>query len=225
MSYDEAASANVAGCTAYQGLREVKEGQKVLINGASGGVGTFAVLIAKWKGAYVTAVCSTQNVEMVRRLGADRVIDYAQEDFVDSGVQYDVIFDLVGNKPLLTLKRVLTPNGRYIGAGVLGVEASMIRMLPGTLNASILSLFTKQKFGSFMAKVNKDDLAALAGLIETGKIKPVIDRTYALEDTPEAVRYVAAKHARGKVVISIGGDSPAPAAKERLVSSLHGLLD
>jgi NADPH:quinone reductase-like Zn-dependent oxidoreductase len=205
VSFEEAACMNVAGRTALQGLRDVasvQAGQKVLINGASGGVGTLAVQIAKWLGSEVTGVCSTQNVDLVRNLGADHVIDYTHEDFSKNEERYDVIFDLVGDKPLLALRNVLTPKGIYVGGGVLGRDASMIRMLPGLFNASLLSLFTSQKFVSFMAKSDRGDLPALAELMETGKIKPVIDRTFSLDDVPEAVRYVDAKHARGKVVIS-----------------------
>lgn len=207
VSFEEAACVNVAGRTALQGLRDianVQPAQKVLINGASGGVGTFAVQIAKWLGADVTGVCSTQNVDLVRGLGADRVIDYTREDFTIGEERYDVIFDLVADKSLKAYGRVLKPEGKYIGAGVLGSEASIVRMLPGMLNGVLLSILTKQKFISFITKSDKDDLPVLAELIETGKVKPVIDRTFSLNEVPEAVRYVAGKHARGKVVISVG---------------------
>ena len=190
-------------CTALQGLREVEPGQTLLINGASGGVGTFAVQIAKWIGADVTAVCSTKNVDMVRELGADRLIDYTIEDFTSGGIKYDVIYDLVGDKSFSELSRTLKPTGRYIGAGVLSNEGSMLKVLPAAIYTSLRSIFSKQKFTSLVAKVNKDDLASLAQLLQTGKIEPVIDRTYPLEQTADAVRYVAAKHARGKVVIVI----------------------
>jgi len=206
VSFDAAASVNVAGRTALQGLRDVAgvaPGQKVLINGAAGGIGTFAVQIAKWLGADVTGVCSTRNVDLVRGLGADRVIDYTCEDFLSGDERYDVIFDLVSDKPLLALSRILTPKGKWVGAGVLGVDASMIRMIVSSLKTPLLSLYTGQTFGSFMTKAGNDDLDVLAELIETGKVKPVIDRTYSLDDVPEAIRYVAGKHARGKVVISI----------------------
>lgn len=206
VSFEEAACVNVAGRTALQSLRDVtsvKAGQKVLLIGASGGVGTFAVQIAKWLGADVTGVCSTRNVDLVRGLGAKRVMDYTREDYAKNGERYDVILDLVGDKPLLALRSVLTPKGIYVGAGVLGRDASMIRMLPGMFNASILSLFTSQKFVSFMAKSDRGDLPVLGELVESGKVKPVIDRSFALNDVPDAVRYVAAKHARGKVVISV----------------------
>jgi NADPH:quinone reductase-like Zn-dependent oxidoreductase len=211
VSFEEAACLNVAGRTALQGLRDIAHlqlGQRVLIVGASGGVGIFAVQIARSLGAIVTGVCSTQNGELVRSLGADTVIDYTREDFSKMDEKYDVIYDLVGDKPLLAYKRVLTPKGIYVGAGVLGREASIVRMLAGMFNASLLSLFTSQKFTSFVTKSNENDLHVLAELIETGKIKPVIDRTFCLDDVPEAVRYVDGKHARGKVVISINGSMP-----------------
>jgi NADPH:quinone reductase-like Zn-dependent oxidoreductase len=206
VNFDAAASVNVAGRTALQGLRDVAgvaPGQKVLINGAAGGIGTFAVQIAKWLGADVTGVCSTRNIDLVRGLGANRVIDYTREDLLSGDERYDVIFDLVSDKPLLALSRILTPKGKWVGAGVLGVDASMISMIVSSLKTPLLSLYTGQTFGSFMTKAGNDDLDVLAELIETGKVKPVIDRTYSLDDVPEAIRYVAGKHARGKVVISI----------------------
>jgi NADPH:quinone reductase-like Zn-dependent oxidoreductase len=208
IDFESAACVNVAGRTALQGLRDhaqVRDGHAVLINGASGGVGTFAVQIAKWLGAVVTGVCSTHNVDMVSGLGADRVIDYTREDFTKDAERYDAIFDLVANHSLLSLRRVLKPEGKWIGAGALGVDASMIRMMASSLKAPALSLFTKQKFMSFVTKSGGDDLAVLAELLETGKIRSVIDRTFTLSEVPEAVQYVAGKHARGKVVISISG--------------------
>ncbi|MGB7207345.1 MAG: NAD(P)-dependent alcohol dehydrogenase [Pyrinomonadaceae bacterium] len=205
ISFESAASVNVAGRTALQGLRDVanvQSGQKVLINGASGGVGTFAVQIAKWMGADVTGVCSTRNVDLVRGLGADHVIDYTCEDILRVDERYDVIFDLVSDKPLLALRRILTPKGKWIGAGVLGVDASMISMIASSLKTPLLSLFTGQKFVSFMTKTGNDDLDVLAKLIESGHVTPAIDRTYSLDEVANAVCYVDAKHARGKVVIS-----------------------
>jgi NADPH:quinone reductase-like Zn-dependent oxidoreductase len=210
ISFEAAASVNVAGRTALQGLRDVagvEPGQRVLINGASGGVGTFAVQIAKWMGADVTGVCSTRNIDLVRGLGADRVIDYTREDILSGDTRYDVIFDLVSDKPLMALSRVLAPKGKWVGAGVLGVETSMISMIASTFKTPLLSLYTGQKFTSFMAKAGGDDLTQLAALIESGHITPVIGRSFGLEEVPEAVRYVDAKHARGKVVISIGESS------------------
>ena len=207
VSFEDAATLNVAGRTALQGLRDiagVRPPQKVLINGASGGVGTFAVQIAKWLGAEVTGVCSTRNLDLVRGLRAIRVIDYTVEDFTAGGQRYDVIYDLVGDKPLRTLGLVLEPAGTYVGAGILGNEASAIHLLLGMFNGKLLSLFTRQRFVSFIAKSNKGDLPELAELVETQKVKPVIARVFALEEVPEAVRYVGDKHAPGKVVISIG---------------------
>ena len=175
----------------------------MLINGASGGVGTFAVQIAKWMGADVTAVCSTRNVDLARGLGADRVIDYTSENVLESDKRFDVIFDLVSDKPLLELRRILTPKGKWIGAGVLGVDTSMINMFASTFKTPLLSLFAGQKLTSFMAKTGSDDLQVLAGLIESGTLTPAIDRTYQLREVPDAIRYVDTRHARGKVVISV----------------------
>lgn len=210
VDFESAACVNVAGRTALQGIRDiagVEPGQKVLINGASGGIGTFAVQIAKWMGADVTGVCSTRNVDLVRSIGADHVIDYTREDFAKNEERYDVIFDLVGDRPLLALRRVLKPEGKWIGAGVLGRDISIIRALAGVLKGPALSLLSKQKFISFMTKRQEGDLAVLAELMETGNVKPIIDRTFSLDEVPEAVRYVAGKHARGKVVISVRGPS------------------
>ncbi len=206
-SFEAAASVNVAGRTALQGLRDVarlEPGQRLLIIGASGGVGTFAVQIAKWIGADVTGVCSTRNIDLVRGLGATRVIDYTCEDILSGDERYDVIFDLVSDKPLLALRRILTPKGKWVGGGVLGVDASMISMIVSSFKTPLLSLFTGQKFVSFMAKTGNDDLDVLAKLIESGHVTPSIDRTYTLDDVADAVRYVDAKHARGKVVVSLG---------------------
>jgi len=210
ISFEQAASSPVAGLTALQGLREkaqIQPGQKVLINGAAGGVGTFAVQIAKAFGAEVTGVCSTRNAEMVRSIGADRVIDYTQEDFTSSGEQYDLIFDLVSNHSFSEHKRALTPSGMYIGAGVLGLHGSMIGVLTIRITELVLSPFVSQKFLSFMAKLNQKDLNALGALMAEGKVTPVIDRRYSLSEAAEAVRYVEEGHARGKVVIDF--DRPA----------------
>lgn len=204
VSFEEAASSPVAGLTALQGLRDkgqIQPGQKVLINGAAGGVGTFAVQIAKLFGAEVTGVCSTRNVEMVRSLGADRVIDYTREDFTGNGQHYDVIFDLVSNHSFSEHKRALTANGIYIGAGVLGLHGSMIGVLTSRITELVLSPFVSQKFMSFMAKLNQNDLSAIGALMAKGKVRPVIDRHYSLSEVPEAVRYLGEGHARGKVII------------------------
>ncbi len=204
--FEQAAAVPVAGLTALQGLRDkgqIQFRQKVLINGAAGGVGTFAVQIAKAMGAHVTGVCSTRNVEMVHSIGADEVIDYTREDFANSGQQYDVIFDLVANHSFTTHRRVLTPKGKYIGVGMMGLGGSMVRVLTGQITQLVLSPFASQMFTSFIAKLNHADLAALGELIEAGKVTPVIDRRYSLSEVAEAVQYLEAGHARGKVIIDL----------------------
>ncbi|HVO81180.1 MAG TPA: NAD(P)-dependent alcohol dehydrogenase [Terriglobales bacterium] len=207
VTFEQAASVPVAAYTALQGLRDkgkIRPGQKILINGAGGGVGTFAVQIAKWLGADVTGVCSTRNVEMVRSLGADRVIDYTREDFTQSGQRYDVIFDLVGNHSLSACRHILSPKGIYLGAGVLGaMSGKWIGPLPRLLKTVVLSWFVSQKLVPFMARSSKEDLTIMRGLMESGKITPVIDKRYRLSETPEAIRYLAEEHARGKVVITV----------------------
>lgn len=208
LSFEQAASLPIAGLTALQSLRDraqIQSGKKVLINGAAGGVGTFAVQIAKSLGAQVTGVCSTRNVEMVRSLGADNVIDYTREDFATSGQHYDVILDLVANHSFSAHRRVLNPKGIYIGAGVIGLGGSMVKLLTGQIKQLVQSPFATQKFITFMTKVNQEDLGALAALIEPGKVTPVIDRRYSLSEVAEAVRYVEAAHARGKVIIDVDG--------------------
>jgi NADPH:quinone reductase-like Zn-dependent oxidoreductase len=207
VSFEQAASTPIAGLTALQGLRDkaqVRPGQKVLINGAAGGVGTFAVQIAKSFGAEVTGVCSTRNVEMVRAIGADKVIDYTREDFTSNREHYDVFFDLVGDHSFSERRRVLTPKGIYIGAGILGRKLSLVGLLTSGITESVLALFASQKFGSFMAKLNQKDLTTIGALIEEGKVTPVIDRRYSLSEAAEALRYVEAKHVRGKVIIDCG---------------------
>ena len=204
VSFEQAASSPVAGLTALQGLRDkgqIQPGQKILINGAAGGVGTFAVQIAKSFGAEVTGVCSTRNVEMVRSIGADHVVDYTRENFTSNGQHYDVIFDLVANHSFSEHRRVLTPNGKYIGAGIMGLGGSMIRLLTSRITELVLSPFVSQKFPSFMAKLNQKDLTAIGALIAEGKVTPVIDRRYSLSEAAEAVSYLEEGHARGKVVI------------------------
>ncbi len=211
VSFEQAASLPLAGLTALQGLREgkIQPGQKVLVNGATGGVGTFAVQIAKSLGAEVTAVCSTRNVDLVRSIGADHVIDYTKEDFTKSDQRYDVIFDNVANHSFAERRRVLNPKGVCVlagmgGAGVKGGEA--IRRIVGNLFiARGLSSFTNQKFAQYMTKMSKQDLIMLGDLIKAGKITPVIERTYKLNDAPEALRQLDAGHARGKLVITAGG--------------------
>jgi NADPH:quinone reductase-like Zn-dependent oxidoreductase len=204
VSFEQAATVPVAGLTALQGLRDkaqLQSGQKVLINGAAGGVGTFALQIAKLFGAEVTAICSSGNVEMVRSIGADAVIDYTQEDFTSNGEHYDIIFDLVSNHSFSEHRRALTPNGKYIGAGILGLRGSMLRIITGRTKELFMTPFVSQKFMSFMARPNQKDLTAIAAHMEAGRLRPVIDRCYSLSETAEAVAYVEGKHARGKVVI------------------------
>jgi NADPH:quinone reductase-like Zn-dependent oxidoreductase len=205
MSFEQAASVPVAGLTALQGLRDLgklQPGQSVLINGAAGGVGTFTVQIARAFGAHVTGVCSTWNVEMVRSIGAERVFDYRREDFTKSGQRYDVVFDMVGNHSLLACRRVMKPNGIYVGAGALASQ-SLLTVVPGMLAAPMLSRLVSQTFVSFIARVTKADLDVLRELVEAGKVTPVIDRIYRLNEAPEAVRYLGERHARGKVVIAM----------------------
>jgi NADPH:quinone reductase-like Zn-dependent oxidoreductase len=207
ITFEQAASVPIAGITALQGLRDkgkVQSGQKVLINGASGGVGTFAVQIAKSYGAEVTGVCSTRNLDMVRSLGADHVIDYTKEDFTKSDQRYDVILDNVANHSLSEFRRVLKPNGIYVLIG--GGGASENRWLgPGltqAFKAMFLSKFVSQQMGMMLAELNQKDLTFLADLMESGKVTPVIDKRYRLSELPQAIEYLEQGHARGKVVIT-----------------------
>ena len=208
LTFEQAASINIAGITALQGVRDkgkVQPGQKVLINGASGGVGTFAVQIAKSFGADVTGVCSTRNVELVQSLGADHVIDYTKEDFTKGDQKYDVIIDNVANHSLSECRRMLTPNGIYvmIGGGSAN-EQGFLGALGKALNAAVYSHFVKQKIGMMMAQPSTQDLTLLAEMVQSGKLKTVIDRTYkSLSEVPDAIRYLEEGHARGKVVISV----------------------
>lgn len=207
VTFEHAASIPVAGLTALQGLRDkgkIQAGQKVLINGAAGGVGTFAVQIAKSSQAEVTGVCSATNVEMVRSIGADKVIDYTQEDFTKTAERYDVIVDCVGNKSISECCRLLKPNGRYIMVGA-GHEVSMLDILATAVKAVAQSSFSNQKAVMFIAKSKQQDLTLLGELVATGKITPVIDRVCKLEETPAALAYLERGHARGKVVIGVAG--------------------
>ncbi|MGB9071799.1 MAG: NAD(P)-dependent alcohol dehydrogenase [Terriglobales bacterium] len=204
VTFEQAAAAPVAAYTALQGLRDkgkIQPGQKVLVNGAAGGVGTFTVQIAKWFGADVTGVCSTGNLEMVRSIGADRAIDYTQEDFTKNDQRYDLIFDVVGNHSLSACRRVLNPNGIYIGAGGLGV--SIIGILTHLIAAPLLSPFVSQKLVMLLARSSKEDLTIIGELMAAGRLKPVIDKCYGLSEVPEAIRYLEKRHARGKVVITL----------------------
>ncbi len=208
LTFEQAASVPIAAITALQGLRDkgkIQPGQTVLINGASGGVGTFAVQIAKSFGADVTGVCSTRNVEMVRSIGADRVIDYTREDVTKSGQGYDVILDNVGNHSLLEWSRVLKPKGILVTIGGGGANDSpwIGPFLVRPIEAKMLSPFVSQKFETLLADLNKQDLTILSDLMQAGKVKPVIDRSYSLSELPEAIRYLEKGHARGKVVIAL----------------------
>src|SRR4029077_9036477 len=205
MSFEQAAAVPIAGLTALQALRDkghVRAGDRVLINGASGGVGTFAVQIAKSYGAEVTGVCSTKNLAMVRSLGADHVIDYTAEDFTQQPQRYDLILDTVGNHSLLQYRRVLTPHGIVV---IIGGPSSgpVMRALIPPIKALLLPPFVSQRFEPFLAAFNPQDLRTLAELMQAGKLTPVIDRQYPLAEIPEAMRYVEAGHARGKVILNI----------------------
>src|ERR1051325_3776609 len=206
LSFEQAASVPTA-LVALQGLRDtgrVRAGQKVLINGASGGVGTFAVQIAKTFGAEVTGVCSGRNVEMVRGLGADHVIDYTKEDFAKMGEHYDVLVDNVPNHTLAECRDALTPQGKYVMIGGGGPSDNRwVGPFGRVIHALLLKPFVKQQLGMMMANANATDLTFLANLMETGKVKPVIDRTYKLSELPTAISYLEKGHARGKVVLSV----------------------
>ncbi|HEV3100493.1 MAG TPA: NAD(P)-dependent alcohol dehydrogenase [Candidatus Udaeobacter sp.] len=208
MTFEQAAAVPVAAITALQGLRDkgkIQSGQKVLVNGASGGVGTFAVQIAKSFGTEVTGVCSTRNVDLVRSIGADHVIDYTKEDFTNGTQRYDLIFDLIGNHSFSERRRVLNPNGICVMAGVGGAgwHDGMGMRLAGELNAYVRSRFVCEKFVAYIAAFNKADMTILADLIQSGKMRPIIDRTYTLSDVPAALQYLEQGHARGKVVITV----------------------
>jgi len=208
VTFEEAASVPVAAITALQGLRDkgkIQAGQKVLVNGASGGVGTFAVQIAKSFGAEVTGVCSTRNVDLVRSIGADHVIDYTKEDFTKADQRYDLIFDLVCNHSFAERRRVLTPTGICVmgGIGGAGWHDGILGKLVGELYAIARSRFIGQKFVTYIASFNQKDMMTLADLMQSGKVKPIIDRTYQLSQVSKALWYLQEGHARGKVVVTI----------------------
>jgi len=205
--FEQAASVNIAGITALQAIRDkgkVQPGQKVLINGASGGVGTFAVQIAKSFGADATGVCSTRNVDLVRSLGADHVIDYTKEDFAKGAERYDVILDNVPNHSLSECRHILNPKGKYVMIGGGGPNDSRwIGPFGRVIHALLVSPFISQEMGMMMADANQKDLTVLADMMQSGKVKPVIDRTYKLSEVHQAIRYLEEGHARGKVIISV----------------------
>jgi len=203
VTFEQAASIYVAGLTALQGLRDkgkIQAGSKVLVNGAAGGVGTFAVQIAKVFAAHVTGVCSTRNVDMVRSIGADEVIDYTKLDFTVSNQRYDLILDCVGNHSFSACRRVLNSDGRFVMVGA-PHDFSLIELMATPIKALLLSVFVSQKAVPFIAKASQNDLTLLGELIATGKLRPIIDRCYTLSESTEAIRHVEEGHARGKVVI------------------------
>jgi NADPH:quinone reductase-like Zn-dependent oxidoreductase len=209
LSFEQAAAVGVSATTALQLLRDngkVQPGQKVLINGASGGVGTFAVQIAKALGAEVTGVCSPKNVEMVRAIGADHVVDYTREDFTTGERRYDLILDNVGNHSMARTRRALTPQGTLISNGGGHADGKLGR----TMRTMLVSMFVRQQASPTVKTQNHDDLVALKGFVETGRITPVIDGTYPLNETPKAIDHVAAGHTRGTIVIDVIGQ-PDPA--------------
>lgn len=200
-TFEEAAAVPLAAISALQGLRDtgqIRSGQKILINGASGGVGTFAVQIAKVFGTEVTAVCSSGKMEMVQSIGADHVIDYTKEDFTRNGERYDLIVAANGNRSILDYKRALTPTGRYVMIGGSGTQMAQAIFL-----GPFISMTSGKKMGNLMAKANQKDLVFIKELLETGKIKPVIDKRYTLSQVPDALRYLEEGHAIGKIVVTM----------------------
>jgi NADPH:quinone reductase-like Zn-dependent oxidoreductase len=205
LSFEEAAGVPVAGLTALQALRDrgaVQPGQKVLINGASGGVGTYAIQIAKALGADVTAVCSTQNVELARSLGADRVVDYTREDFTQLAQRHDLIIDIAGSRSFAKLRRVLTRKGTVVVVGA-KMKYSLLGPLKHMIGTLVEAIGRSQKAKLFMAEVKTPDLAYMGELIESGKVRSVIDRRYPLSDAVEALRYLGQGHAQGKIILSV----------------------
>jgi len=208
LTFEQAAAVPVAGYTALQGLRDkghVQPGQHVLINGAAGGVGTFAVQIARSFGAHVTGVCSTTNVEMVRSIGAAQVIDYTKDDFTTRRWQYDLMFDCIGNRSLSACLGALTPRGTYVVVG--GPNGRWIGPLASLLKTLLLSPFVSRKLVGCLAKPNVEDLTAVSALMTAGKLTPVIGRQYRLCEAPDAIRYLETGHARGKLVVTMNGET------------------
>lgn len=205
LSFEQAAAIPMAGCTALQALREagrLEPGQSVLINGAAGGIGTFAVQIAKAMGGHVTGVCSTPNVELVKSIGADEVIDYTVDDFTLGNRHYDLILQLAGTQSLAALRRALGSDGTLVLVGG-GNDGSLLGPLATPVRAFILSRFASQRLLPFLAKLRTEDMDYLAELVEAGRVTPVIGRTYSLSEVPEAIRYVETGHSRGKTVITV----------------------
>lgn len=207
LSFEQAAGVPVAAITALQGLRDhgrLQPGQSVLVNGAAGGVGTFAVQIAKALGAHVTGVCSKQNLELVRSIGAAQVIDYTEADFAECGRRFDLLVDCIGNRALSDCRRVLTPKGAYVSVGGGSPETGSFALLGGMALQLVQSLFVSQRLVGFTARVREDDLATLRDLLARGDVTTVIDRQFALDEVAAALRYVEAGHARGKVIVTVG---------------------
>ena len=208
VTFEQAAALPIAGLTALQALRDkgqVQRGQQVLINGAAGGVGTFAVQIARSLGAEIAAVCSTANVDLVRSLGADRVFDYTKEDFAAAGPQFDVLLDNVGNRSLADCRRALKPRGIYVGNGGGTPDDNRwgFAFVGSMMGSLVLNYLVSQKLRGVFANVNAKDLAALAGMVEAGQVTPLISRRYELSQLPDAIRYLETSHARGKVIINL----------------------
>jgi NADPH:quinone reductase-like Zn-dependent oxidoreductase len=207
VSFEQAAGVPIAALTALQGLRDhgrLQRGQRVLVNGAAGGVGTFAVQIAKVFGAEVTGVCSTGNADLVRSIGADHVIDYTREDFGVGGHRFDLLFDCVGNRPLSVYRAALAPKGTYVGISGGGPDTTSWRLLSDVLKRVVVSWFASQRLVGFTAQRRQEDLAELSDLMASGRVTPVIDRRFPLSDVSEALRYLESGHARGKVIITVG---------------------
>jgi NADPH:quinone reductase-like Zn-dependent oxidoreductase len=207
VSFEDAAATPIAGLTALQALRDkarMRAGAEVLVNGAAGGVGTFAVQIARALGGRVTGVCSARNLELVRSIGADRVIDYAREDFTRGARRYEVVIDGVGNRPLAALRRVLTPHGRCV---LVGAAPEMLGVMGRLLGALVLSPLSTRKLVPFVARLRAEDLETLRDLMTTGAVRPVIGRRFVLPDAPAAFRELDTKHARGKLVITVTDSS------------------
>jgi NADPH:quinone reductase-like Zn-dependent oxidoreductase len=201
MSFEEAAAVPMAAVTALQGLRDkgkIQSGQKVLINGASGGVGTFAVQIAKSFGAEVTGVCSTRNIDILRSIGADHIIDYTKENFTQNSERYDLILAVNGSHPISEYKRILRPNGIFVHVG--GSESQLFQSM---VLGPWISMTGSKKIGSFLQRANQNDLVVMKELLEAGKVRPVIDKKYKLDEVPEAFKYFDEGHAQGKIVITV----------------------
>jgi NADPH:quinone reductase-like Zn-dependent oxidoreductase len=205
LSFEQAAAVPVAAVTALQALRDngrIEEGQRVLVNGASGGVGTFAVQLAKALGAEVTGVCSTDKVELVRSLGADQVVDYTEDDFSRDGERYDLILDIAGSRPWSAYKRVLNPEGTLVIVGG-SKENRLLGPLGHVIKIRLASVPGSRRTTSFIAKITRPDLELIRDLIEAGKVKPVVERTYALSDVADAFSYLGEGHAHGKLVVTV----------------------